>query len=114
MFDSNEIYRHFKGGYYQVFGTAIDNSNATEYVFYQQMYEPYSLWLRPKDMFFGTRLVDGMARTRFEKIGVSHERVLQDETLSNLDVTHSETGEHFRVLIFDNEKEVFFIQRIVL
>lgn len=45
------IYKHFKGDYYVVEGTAKDSETKEEMVVYRRLYEDGDLWVRPKEMF---------------------------------------------------------------
>lgn len=43
----NGIYRHFKGNYYYVLGTAKSAGTEEEMVVYMALYGDYSTWVRP-------------------------------------------------------------------
>ena len=66
------LYRHYKGGVYQVIGVARHSeTNETDetdeqLVVYRCVYDNYSLWVRPLAMFLETVLVDGRTVPRFE------------------------------------------------
>ncbi len=62
-------YRHFKGGEYEVIGTAKHSENMREFVVYKALYGEYGLWIRPLDMFSQTVSVDGKDVSRFVFIG---------------------------------------------
>jgi hypothetical protein len=59
-------YRHFKGGIYEAVGIARHSETEEELVVYRS--PAGDLWVRPKDMFFGTAVQDGVEVTRFSKI----------------------------------------------
>ena len=61
------LYKHFKGGLYEVVGVAKHSETLEEMVLYHHQGES-ELWVRPKDMFFGTKEIDGVSVQRFEKI----------------------------------------------
>lgn len=66
-------YRHFKGSTVEVLGVALHTETKEEMVVYIHPdkidgYEENSMWVRPKDMFFGTKEIDGVLVQRFEKI----------------------------------------------
>ncbi len=65
-------YRHFKGKLYEVLGIAR-NSEAPEqeFVVYKALYEDDKfgkgqIWIRPKEMFIETIIVNGKEVSRFE------------------------------------------------
>jgi hypothetical protein len=45
------VYRHFKGDYYLVEGTARSSEDGEEYVIYRKLYGDGGLWIRPLKMF---------------------------------------------------------------
>lgn len=63
------IYRHFKGNDYKVIGTVKHSETEEELVLYHPLYgsseNQTQLWVRPIDMFTGTKLVDGKEVKRF-------------------------------------------------
>ncbi len=60
-------YRHYKGGEYQVIGTARHSETDELLVVYRCLYDNDSLWVRPLAMFMETVLVDGREVPRFER-----------------------------------------------
>ena len=64
------FYRHYKGGYYQVVGEALDTQDDSIVVIYRTLYpSAYSLFSRPKELFFGSvRLPDGTVTDRFQAV----------------------------------------------
>ena len=66
------LYRHYKGGNYQVIGVArhseTDETDETDeqLVVYRCVYDNNSLWVRPLAMFLETVFVDGRTVPRFE------------------------------------------------
>ncbi len=61
------IYKHYKGNLYQVFHVAIHSETSEKVVVYQCLYDDYSIWVRPYDMFVEqVRLENGEMKPRFE------------------------------------------------
>jgi uncharacterized protein len=60
-------YRHYKGGNYEVVGTARHSETDEQLVVYRCLYDNDSLWVRPLAMFVETVLVDGREVPRFER-----------------------------------------------
>lgn len=63
------IYRHFKGNYYRVVGTATHSETMEALVVYVPLYGEGGMWVRPLDMFRGTVLREGREIPRFEYVG---------------------------------------------
>jgi hypothetical protein len=66
-------YRHYKGKFYEVIGTAIHSETLERLVVYRALYESKDfpkdqLWVRPEKMFLEKVLVDGKEMQRFEHI----------------------------------------------
>lgn len=59
------LYKHYKGNPYNLMGLARHSESLEEMVVYQAMYGDYRLWVRPKELFFGTLMVDGQEVPRF-------------------------------------------------
>ncbi|ABQ24478.1 DUF1653 domain-containing protein [Geotalea uraniireducens] len=60
-------YRHYKGGNYQVIGTARHSETDEQLVVYRCLYDNDSLWVRPLAMFLEIVLVEGREVPRFER-----------------------------------------------
>ena len=58
-------YRHYKGGFYEVIGTARHSETEEELVLYRS--SAGDLWVRPRRMFFEDVLIDGIRVPRFER-----------------------------------------------
>ena len=58
------IYRHFKGGIYEVVGNAVHTETGDELVLYRAIDRPSPIWARPKEMW--NEVVNG--KKRFELI----------------------------------------------
>ncbi len=61
-------YKHFKGGEYEVLGVAKHSETLEEFVVYKALYGEGDLWIRPKEMFFDEKEVDGKKVKRFKRI----------------------------------------------
>ncbi len=62
------LYRHYKGGEYQVLELAIHSETEEELVIYRPLYGEGRLWARPLAMFIETVEVDGQTVPRFSRI----------------------------------------------
>jgi len=60
-------YRHYKGNFYQVIGTARHSETDELLVVYRPLYGAGGLWVRPQAMFEETVSIGGRAVPRFEK-----------------------------------------------
>ncbi|AEV29865.1 Protein of unknown function (DUF1653) [Sphaerochaeta pleomorpha str. Grapes] len=58
------VYRHFKGGLYEVFDTVIDSETLSTMVLYRPE-GSQSLWVRPYEMFVSMVDRDGVIQKRF-------------------------------------------------
>ena len=66
------MYRHYKGGRYEVLGVAWHSESKEELVVYRALdahQEPGlpEFWVRPKEMFFDTLKIEGREFERFSK-----------------------------------------------
>ena len=61
------LYRHYKGGLYEVIDTVRHSETLEPMTLYRALYGERGLWVRPAAMFTETVLVDGVPRPRFEK-----------------------------------------------
>jgi len=62
------LYRHYKGGQYEVIGTARHSETLEPMTVYRALYGAHGLWVRPAAMFSETIEINGVMRPRFEKI----------------------------------------------
>ena len=58
-------YRHYKGNYYEVIGTARHSETEEAMVVYRPLYGEGGLWVRPEAMFLETVTIDGIEVPRF-------------------------------------------------
>jgi hypothetical protein len=61
-------YRHYKGGLYEVIGTARHSETLEPMTLYRALYGERGLWVRPAAMFEEAIEVDGMRQPRFVRI----------------------------------------------
>lgn len=66
---STGTYRHYKNKEYTVLGVARHSETMEEFVVYRQEYGDRALWVRPKQMFLETVVVDGQEVPRFQHLG---------------------------------------------
>ena len=62
-------YRHYKGNFYEVIGTARHSETEELLVVYRTLYGDESLWARPLAMFCVFVTVDDSKVPRFELVG---------------------------------------------
>ena len=62
------LYRHYKGGQYEVIGTARHSETLEPMTVYRALYGAHGLWVRPAAMFNEQVLIDGVMQPRFVKI----------------------------------------------
>ncbi len=61
-------YQHFKGGLYQVYGTATHSETSENLVVYRPLYGEGALWVRPLAMFIEEVEHEGSVKPRFSLI----------------------------------------------
>lgn len=59
------VYRHYKGGEYEVLGSVRHSETLEPLVLYRALYGERGLWVRPHAMFFEPVVIDGVAQPRF-------------------------------------------------
>ncbi len=66
-----EVYRHFKGNFYQILAIGKSAEDGSEQVVYQALYEPFDIYVRPLAMFMSevdrAKYPDAVQRYRFEQ-----------------------------------------------
>lgn len=72
-------YRHYKGGSYEVIGTARHSENDEQLVVYRCRYDNNSLWVRPLAMFMEAVSVDGQNVPRFTRCAEAPTQQTEEE-----------------------------------
>ena len=62
------LYRHYKGGCYEVLGLVRHSETLEVMVLYRALYGEHGLWVRPRAMFEGQVQVDGAMVARFARL----------------------------------------------
>jgi len=74
----NGRYRHYKGNDYQVLMTARHSETREWVVVYRCLYDDYSIWVRPLEMFVEDVLLEsGQSVTRFAYIPETEDELLK-------------------------------------
>jgi hypothetical protein len=63
------LYRHYKGGEYEVVGTVRHSEDLQPMTLYRDLYGERCLWVRPAAMFNETVVIDGVLQPRFMYLG---------------------------------------------
>lgn len=63
------LYRHYKGGEYEVLDLVRHSETEQQMVLYRPCYGDASLWVRPLEMFQESVEIDGKTIPRFQHIG---------------------------------------------
>lgn len=66
------LYKHYKGGFYNFIGTATNEADCETYALYSPL-GSCQTWIRPMKEFLERIMVDGKEMARFEKI--THSRL---------------------------------------
>jgi hypothetical protein len=72
------LYRHYKGQEYQVVDVARHSETQEWVVVYRCLYDDYSLWVRPYDMFVETVDIEGKEVPRFAFV-----RYIEEDVVGN-------------------------------
>jgi hypothetical protein len=62
------LYRHYKGGMYEVVGTARHSETLEPLTVYRALYGQKGLWVRPAAMFLERVTIDGVSQARFQAV----------------------------------------------
>jgi hypothetical protein len=60
------VYRHYKGGRYEVVTLAVASETHEPMIVYRSL-DTAQVWVRPSEMFFGVVEVDGQEVRRFQR-----------------------------------------------
>jgi hypothetical protein len=61
------LYRHYKGGLYEVVGTVRHSESLESMTLYRALYGDHGLWVRPAAMFNESVSIDGVTQPRFAR-----------------------------------------------
>jgi hypothetical protein len=61
------LYRHYKGGLYEVISTARHSETLEPMTVYRALYGEHGLWVRPAAMFTEQVTIEGVLQPRFQK-----------------------------------------------
>lgn len=62
------LYQHYNGNHYELIGVCRHSETLEEMIVYRGLYADYALWVRPKEMFFGSVTINGVVTPRFKFI----------------------------------------------
>ncbi|MDO8455788.1 MAG: DUF1653 domain-containing protein [Burkholderiaceae bacterium] len=65
------LHRHYKGGLYEVIGTARHSEDLSPMTLYRALYGERGLWVRPAAMFNEEVLIEGLMQPRFTYLGAA-------------------------------------------
>ncbi|MDR0226696.1 MAG: DUF1653 domain-containing protein [Burkholderiaceae bacterium] len=75
------LYRHYKGGRYEVLATVRHSETREAMTLYRALYGQRGLWVRPAAMFNETVVVDGMRQPRFARCPEDEQQGFHSEGL---------------------------------
>ncbi len=74
------MYRHYKGKFYNVIGTAQHSETLEDMVLYQKLYDDYGFWVRPKSMFCEIVTVVDKSVPRFSLVSETPAHIATPDT----------------------------------
>ncbi|WP_460480058.1 DUF1653 domain-containing protein [Comamonas humi] len=75
------LYRHYKGGRYEVLATVRHSETREPMTLYRALYGERGLWVRPAAMFNESVVIDGLEQPRFARCPEDEQRGFQSEGL---------------------------------
>lgn len=66
------LYRHYKGGEYEVLGVVRHSESLEPMVLYRPLYNESGMWVRPYAMFIGQIEINGQLQPRFDFVPNGH------------------------------------------
>jgi hypothetical protein len=69
------LYRHYKGGDYEVVGTVRHSEDLQPMTLYRALYGEHGLWVRPAAMFNETVVIEGVMQPRFRYLGETLKKI---------------------------------------
>ena len=63
------LYRHYKGGLYQVLDMVRHSETLEAMTLYRALYGARGLWVRPAAMFLEEVVIEGQRQPRFQRLG---------------------------------------------
>ena len=81
------LYRHYKGGEYEVVGTVRHSEDLQPMTLYRALYGEGGLWVRPAAMFNEAVLIDGVMQPRFKFLGETQMTENSTTTTTKMETT---------------------------
>ncbi len=75
------LYRHYKGGRYEVLATVRHSETREPMVLYRALYGGRGLWVRPAAMFNEAVVIDGVPQPRFARCSEPEQQSWRSEGL---------------------------------
>ena len=94
------LYRHYKGGWYEVIDTVRCSETLQGMTVYRALYGSYGLWVRPAGMFSERGVFDGREQPRFVRHQPGDLRLTDLPTARAL-IAHLRTQSHLRGMELD-------------
>lgn len=78
------LYRHYKGGLYEVLATVRHSETLEPMTLYRALYGERGLWVRPAAMFRETVVIDGVEQPRFARCSGQEQQAASGTAISSL------------------------------